>query len=125
MLLTFSATSTVELTVGIICACLPTLAPLYSRKILNSLIPDSLRSLFQSWRRASKNIGSSNRRSMSKHAYVPHTDSNVELVNHKQKENTQAYTAPGGHNRSSSHGIMTETTMNVDISHWEDASDGV
>lgn len=40
--LTDRPNSTAELCVGIMCACMPSLAPLYTKKLLSSMVPESL-----------------------------------------------------------------------------------
>ena len=73
---------TIELTVVIICACLPAFAPLYSRKVIERIVPDSMLSLLSrlssSPRRTERSLyrGTGNSRSR---AGYQNADSDVEL----------------------------------------------
>ncbi|ATZ45769.1 Btp1 [Botrytis cinerea B05.10] len=76
---------TAELSVGIICACLPALAPIYSRKMISNLVPASLRNLLQSLRsRTGSGTSSTPKNSTPESAKISKSDSNIELVDRNQ-----------------------------------------
>ncbi|KAG4026441.1 hypothetical protein MFRU_040g00020 [Monilinia fructicola] len=76
---------TAELCVGIICACMPSLAPIYSRKMIAKVLPSSLRNYLQSWRgRTGSNTSSSPKKSLPELGKNTNSGSNIELVDRNQ-----------------------------------------
>lgn len=106
------STRTAELNIGIICACLPSFAPLKNRHIFGNLVPASfqsfLRKSFDSFSRGSSKASS--RRAGEDQG----SDINVELVD-AGKASTRIYSS-GEPWVSAEGNILRETVMSVDYS---------
>ena len=121
--------STVENNIGIICACLPTLAPLRSTRFFSKIVPDSLQYLFRKSGYATSK-GSTSRGASSqipsKSVGYQLSESGVELVD-ARKANAHI-SAFGDKTRDLTHDagtIRRETDMEVTYSKYRDASDRV
>jgi len=108
---------TAELDVGIICACLPYLAPLWKLQVLHHLIPESLRYYFKSRSQSntsgSKSTKNSNGPAGAKGFQNIESDSALELVESRKQHKRNAYSVeknirPGPFTTSKIQGRMDE-----------------
>ncbi|KAF2183920.1 hypothetical protein K469DRAFT_581796 [Zopfia rhizophila CBS 207.26] len=112
---------TAELCVGIICACLPSLAPIYTRKMMSSLIPESLRDYLRSMRSSFGSRNSSNKSGVSKKSFMKNSQklddsaSDIELVDGGASK-TYVSVADMGEKDSSGEGIHQTTNINIKYS---------
>lgn len=67
--------STAELCVGIVCACLPCMAPVFSKQFLASLVPTSLQIYLRSLQGSGSRVGQDTSKAINHH-----TGSDIELV---------------------------------------------
>lgn len=121
--------STVENDIGIICACLPTLAPLRNTHFFRKMVPDSLQYLLRKSGYTSSKVstskGPSSKVSSRRMGYQV-SDSGVELVDAPKGDTHISSSDDKTHDVTQEHGtIRREVDMEVVYSKQRNASDRV